>query len=160
MNGEKKTKVIRVLGRSESGKTTFIDSLIPQLKPMRVGVIKHSRHSMDNPPTTKDTGKHFASGAVLSAGIFSGGGEIFFQGEEIPLHDLIRVFEPHVDLILLEGARGWVCPTILLGEMPPESFLGDVVLNLPPKPRLSPETLAEIRRFINLFLVTRDGGKP
>ncbi len=63
-------KVIHIAGFSNSGKTTFISALIPELeKHGPVGVIKHIGHHGYSLPEGKDTTRFFEAGATASAGI-------------------------------------------------------------------------------------------
>ena len=41
--------ILSIVGRSQSGKTTFIEKLIPELKKRgyRIGTIKHAHHGFD-----------------------------------------------------------------------------------------------------------------
>ena len=63
-------KIIQVVGRSNSGKTTFIRNLIPELKKKgKVGVIKHlGDHEFGLEPG-KDTTFFFEAGADITSGI-------------------------------------------------------------------------------------------
>jgi molybdopterin-guanine dinucleotide biosynthesis protein MobB len=49
--------VLAVVGRSGSGKTTWLERLIPELKRRgwRVGAVKHTHHTFDFDPRGKDS---------------------------------------------------------------------------------------------------------
>jgi len=63
-------KIIQVSGRSNSGKTTFIRKLIPELKKIGpVGVIKHLGDHEFHLDEGKDTTLFYEAGADISTGI-------------------------------------------------------------------------------------------
>lgn len=63
-------KIIQVAGRSNSGKTTFINKLIPELKKIGpVGVIKHLGDHEYKLEEGKDTTLFFSAGADITTGI-------------------------------------------------------------------------------------------
>ena len=63
--------LITIVGHSNSGKTTLVEKLIPELKRRgyRVGTIKHTSHGFSMDRKGKDTYRHRAAGAdaVLAA---------------------------------------------------------------------------------------------
>jgi molybdopterin-guanine dinucleotide biosynthesis protein MobB len=63
-------KIIQVVGRSNSGKTTFIRNLIPELKKIgKVGIIKHLGDHDFELESGKDTTLFFEAGADIASGI-------------------------------------------------------------------------------------------
>lgn len=63
-------KIIQVAGRSNSGKTTFIRKLIPELKKIGpVGVIKHLGDHEYHLDEGKDTTLFYQAGADITTGI-------------------------------------------------------------------------------------------
>jgi molybdopterin-guanine dinucleotide biosynthesis protein B len=58
-------QIISIVGRSQSGKTTLIEKLIPALKRRghKIGTIKHSHHIFDFDKTGKDSWRHKDAGA-------------------------------------------------------------------------------------------------
>lgn len=138
--------VIRILGRSGSGKTTFIDRLIPLLAPLRIAVIKHTRHELTPPPADKDTGCHLAAGAVVSIGLSPTGSEAFWRGAPPDFELVLSVLVGKADLVLVEGARDLDLPTILLGEVPPEARVSRILSRLPAKPEMGDAVLAELKK--------------
>jgi len=63
-------KIIQVAGRSNSGKTTFIRQLIPELKKIGpVGVIKHLGDHEYHLENGKDTTHFYDAGADITTGI-------------------------------------------------------------------------------------------
>ncbi|MFZ2960802.1 MAG: molybdopterin-guanine dinucleotide biosynthesis protein MobB [Candidatus Ozemobacteraceae bacterium] len=126
--------IIRILGASGSGKTTFIDGLIPLLSPLRVAVVKHTRQELDAPSPQKDTGKHLSAGARVSIGLGKESAEVFWRGFTPTFEQVIRLLDGQVDLVIVEGARDLDLPTILLGEIPVGAITSVLLLRLPQKP--------------------------
>lgn len=103
-------------GRSNSGKTTLLLSLLPELarRQIRVGVIKHGSHfdlsSLEQPD--KDSGRLLAAGVaqmVLTSPERTV--RIEHYEEEPDLNRLAASFH-HVDLILAEGYKNSNWPKI------------------------------------------------
>jgi len=132
-------RIIRFLGRSGSGKTTLIDALVKRLSHLRIAVIKHTRHPLDPPASGKDTACHLAAGAVASAGISPGRAELFIQGGEIGIDAMIAFVADRVDLVLIEGAREYDAPTILIGDLPEGSIASNIITRLPVHPDIPPD---------------------
>lgn len=63
----KRTPMISFVGRSNSGKTTLLESLIPELRGrgLRIATIKHDVHSYETDCPGKDTWKHARAGAEV-----------------------------------------------------------------------------------------------
>ena len=57
--------LVAVVGKSDSGKTTLIEKLVPELirLGLRVGTIKHDAHSFEIDHPGKDSWRHGQSGA-------------------------------------------------------------------------------------------------
>lgn len=102
------TPIISIVGKSDSGKTSFMEELIPRLKEegIRVATIKHDVHgfTMDRPG--KDTYRHKESGAGMV--IISSPkriGLIRDVEEEYSLDRLQELYGEGFDLILTEGYK-------------------------------------------------------
>ena len=63
--------VVSVVARSQTGKTTFIEALLPELKQagLRVAVVKHHHHTSSFDTPGKDTHRMAEAGADLVLGI-------------------------------------------------------------------------------------------
>ncbi len=82
-------KVIHIAGFSNTGKTTFITELLPELEKLGpAGVIKHIGHHGYSLPEGKDTTRFFTAGAAASAGIDARKSVLLLQE-----NDLERVLE-------------------------------------------------------------------
>lgn len=105
--------VISIVGKSESGKTTLIEKLIPRLKQRgyRIGVVKHAHHGFDMDHEGKDSYRHRRAGAH-TVGVASPGQLAMvkdMRGES--LEDLIPYFAD-VDLLITEGFKRDRAPKI------------------------------------------------
>ena len=98
--------VIAIVGRSDSGKTTLITRLLPELKRrgLRVGVAKHCPHGFDLDRPGKDSWNFTEAGAD---GIFLISpkqiGLIRRVDRSVPLHLLLENYFSGLDLVILEG---------------------------------------------------------
>lgn len=99
---------------SNTGKTTYLEKLIPCLRAagLRVAVVKHDGHAfqMDRPGT--DTSRLAAAGAE-AVGIVSAGQFAWIQRETVPLEALVERITG-VDLVLTEGFKRGPYPKIAL----------------------------------------------
>jgi molybdopterin-guanine dinucleotide biosynthesis protein B len=61
--------IISIVGKSHSGKTTLLESLIAELKRRgrKVAIVKHSHHANDLDTTSKDTWRFTKAGSEISA---------------------------------------------------------------------------------------------
>ena len=94
-----------VMGWSGSGKTTFLEKLIPVLtgRGLRVAVVKHDGHGFEVDRPGKDTWRFTQAGSVATA-ISGPGGWALMSPEEITLRELIRRLPP-ADIVLVEGHK-------------------------------------------------------
>jgi len=100
--------IISIVGRSNIGKTTFIEKLIKELteKGYRIGTIKHDVHGFQLDHEGKDSYRHKASGAVTAViSSPSQVGMVKDVKEELTINDIARQYLNDVDLILTEGYK-------------------------------------------------------
>lgn len=109
--------VYSVIAWSDTGKTTYLERLIPALKEegVRAAVIKHDGHEFDIDHEGTDSAKFTAAGADIS-GIFSDSHAALMLNYPIRAEDLISLvaMSGSVDLILTEGCKKGKWPKILL----------------------------------------------
>ncbi len=104
---DKKPAVVCFVGSSGSGKTTFLEKLIPALKNLgfKVGTIKHhlGKLALDQPG--KDSFRHRLAGA--DASIIATPGEIglVMSVEQYPEVDGLLHLLKEVDIVLCEGYK-------------------------------------------------------
>ena len=105
--------VICIVGRSQTGKTTLIEKLIPVLKGRgyRIGTIKHSHHIFNFDKTGKDSWRHKDAGAETV--IIASPGKIAMvkNDPEGTLESLQKFFDD-LDLVITEGYKGAENPKI------------------------------------------------
>jgi len=100
--------VLSVVGFSGSGKTTYLEKLIPSLKNrgLRLGVIKHDAHSFEVDIPGKDSWRLTQAGADIT--VISSPEKISILekwNREEDLHRIARRLKGKVDLILTEGYK-------------------------------------------------------
>ena len=111
-------KIIQVVGRSNSGKTTFIKSLIPELKKQgRVAVIKHLGDHEFILEKGKDTTGFFNSGAEISVGIDDIKAVIAIR--KAALNTILQLLhKEQMDFVIIEGYKQQPFPRIVIGDLP------------------------------------------
>ena len=106
-------QVICIVGRSQSGKTTLIEKLIPVLKNKgyKIGTVKHSHHIFDFDKSGKDSWRHKDAGAETV--IIASPGKIAMvkNDHEGTLDSLLEYF-CDMDLVITEGYKGANRPKI------------------------------------------------
>lgn len=99
-------KRIHILGRKNHGKTTLMVELVEHLtaRGIRVGTIKHTHHAHELDTPGKDSHRHRAAGASVSAILSRSMNAVFWPPSATA--DRYAEFEPHFsdcDLVLVEG---------------------------------------------------------
>ncbi|MEW5945302.1 MAG: gephyrin-like molybdotransferase Glp [bacterium] len=102
------TPVISFVGKSDSGKTTFLEKLIPELKRrgFRVGVVKHDTHGFEIDRPGKDSHRLKSAGADVV--LISSPWKLAMVKDvagDTPLEPLVGGFMGGVDLVLTEGYK-------------------------------------------------------
>ena len=129
--------ILCFVGRSNSGKTTLIERLIPELVQAgyRVATIKHAGHGFELDTEGKDSWRHKRAGAsavmVLSKGSLAMFSDV---SDEIKVEELRdRFLDRSIDLIIAEGWKSVGYPKIVvvrdqIGEVPvsPDGLLAVV----------------------------------
>jgi molybdopterin-guanine dinucleotide biosynthesis protein B len=109
-----KPPIVAVVGKSNAGKTTYLEKLIKELKNrnVKVGTIKHDVHGFDIDKPGKDTWRHAQAGA--DAVILSSPSKIAVvkQVEQEMSLDQIAEFIFDMDIILTEGYKRSAKPKI------------------------------------------------
>ena len=110
-------KIIQVVGYSNSGKTTFIKNMIPELKKKgNVAVVKHlGDHTYTN-EEGKDTTVFFNAGADISVGIDSDKAVAAIRKNT--LDDVLgMLLDQHMDFAIIEGFKQRSFPKIVIGNL-------------------------------------------
>jgi molybdopterin-guanine dinucleotide biosynthesis protein B len=129
--------ILCFVGRSNSGKTTVIERLIPELvrAGYRVATVKHAGHGFDLDTEGKDSWRHKRAGAstvvVVSKGSLACFSDVPDQVNVEEIRD--RYVEKDIDLIIAEGWKSEGYPKIVVirdqvGEVPiaPDGLLAVV----------------------------------
>ncbi|MDO7786785.1 molybdopterin-guanine dinucleotide biosynthesis protein B [Desulforamulus aquiferis] len=100
--------MVAIVGKSNAGKTTFIEKLIKELKlrNIKVCTIKHDVHGFDIDKPGKDTWRHAKAGAdtvVISSPAKMA--MISNVSEELTLDQLAQIVSLDTDIIITEGYK-------------------------------------------------------
>jgi len=106
-------QVICIVGRSQSGKTTLIEKLIPVIKNKgyRIGTIKHSHHIFDFDKSGKDSWRHKDAGAETVI-IASPGKIAMVKNDHLGSLESLLDYFGDLDLVITEGYKGARQPKI------------------------------------------------
>lgn len=116
-------KIIQVTGRSNTGKTTFIKTLIPVLnKKGRVAVIKHLGDHDFLLEEGKDTTGFFLAGAEISAGIDTDKTVVILRNNSL---DAMLTFlkGQGMDFVIIEGFKQRSFKKIVIGNLQVEGCI-------------------------------------
>lgn len=107
--------IVSIVGKSNSGKTTLIENLIPNLKEMgyKVGTIKHDAHKFDIDHKGKDTWRMARAGAntvVITS--MEKMAMIKYIDCEKNLDEITEWLFPDVDIVITEGYKSMDKPKI------------------------------------------------
>lgn len=132
-------KIIQIVGSSNSGKTTFIKNLIPELKKKgKVAVIKHLGDHTYNIEEGKDTTAFFDAGADMSVGIDSDKAVAAIRKNT--LDDVLgMLLDQGMDFAIIEGFKQRSFPKIVIGSLTADTCI------------LSNPTVNEVTTSLNLF---------
>jgi molybdopterin-guanine dinucleotide biosynthesis protein B len=116
-------RLIGFSGKSNSGKTTLIEKLIPLLRAYgyQVNTVKHTHHEVNVDQPGKDSFRHKSAGA--SATLLASPGKIAFMSDckdPVELEGLIEKFFQPDDVVLVEGFKRYSFPQIFFHDA--ESF--------------------------------------
>jgi len=116
-------KIIQLAGRSNSGKTTFIKKLIPELNKIGpVGVIKHLGDHDYILEKGKDSTFFFEAGAHISIGIDSTKSVIAIHNDSLD-EMLSFLFRQGISFAVIEGFKKRSFKKIVLGDLKAENSL-------------------------------------
>jgi molybdopterin-guanine dinucleotide biosynthesis adapter protein len=110
--------IVCFVGRSNSGKTTFIERVIPELvrAGYKVATVKHAGHGFDLDTEGKDSWRHKQAGAssvvILSKGSMAMFADVSDQMKVEDVRD--RFLDSSYDLIIAEGWKNEGYPKIVI----------------------------------------------
>ncbi len=113
--GRRVISILSVIGRSNTGKTTFIEKLIPMLnaKNVRVATVKHHLHDFESDREGKDSYRHKKAGARIA--MIVSPQKVAFTADterELTLAELVSTYIRDVDLVIVEGFKEERAPKI------------------------------------------------
>jgi molybdopterin-guanine dinucleotide biosynthesis protein MobB len=112
-------KLIGIVGRSKSGKTTLLEHLVAALTAdgYRVGTIKHARGGFEMDRQGSDSQRHFQAGACTVVVVSEKQGQLALvtriEQEPAP-EEIVRRYFADTDIVLTEGFMRSDIPKILL----------------------------------------------
>jgi len=116
-------KIIQIVGRSNSGKTTFIKNLIPELKKKgNVAVIKHLGDHTYSIEEGKDTTVFYNAGADMSVGIDADKAIVAIRKNSLD-NVLSVLLDQGMDFAIIEGFKKRPFPKIILGSIDADSCI-------------------------------------
>ncbi|GAB7016570.1 molybdopterin-guanine dinucleotide biosynthesis protein B [Methanogenium cariaci] len=136
-------RIIHVVGRSNSGKTTFIHSLIPLLKEHgKTAVIKHLHSHYFEQAPGKDTTTHYEHGADIVIGTDPEKAIAAIRNGS--LHDMLNLLSDQgVEYTIIEGHKAESFQKVVIGDLEIE---GCVLRN--PRPE---DVLTHISEFSEVY---------
>ena len=110
-----KTPVLCIVGQSGSGKTTYIERLIPELKKRgyRLAVIKHPPHDFDVDVEGKDSWRYMQAGS--DAAVVSAPHKIAltkYVDHDLSPDELVDFVGDGLDIVIIEGFKKSDAPKI------------------------------------------------
>jgi molybdopterin-guanine dinucleotide biosynthesis adapter protein len=107
--------VVSIVGKSSTGKTTFLEKLIRELsnRGYRVATIKHSHHAISFDQPNKDSWRHAQAGAVATMTSSTTEFQIIKPvKQEMTVEELARHLGDDYDIILSEGFSRGAAPKV------------------------------------------------
>lgn len=107
--------VIAFIGQPDSGKTTLLEKLIPELRRRgyRIGTIKHHVHTFEMDKPGKDTWRHKQAGAsTVALSSPTGLGIIRDVPGDLSVAELVGRYYGDIDLVITEGYKRLGLPKI------------------------------------------------
>ena len=108
-------KILCIVGQKDTGKTTLIERLIPELQRLgyRVATVKHPPHRFELDTPGKDSYRHFHAGADATVVYGENTLALFRRLVSRPsLQQLMASHLPDIDLVLVEGHKHAPLPKI------------------------------------------------
>ncbi|MEN8134906.1 MAG: molybdopterin-guanine dinucleotide biosynthesis protein B [Thermodesulfobacteriota bacterium] len=110
-------QIIALVGKPDSGKTTLLEKLIPELnrRGYRIGTVKHHVHQFEMDRKGKDTWRHKQAGArTVALSSPTGLGIIRDVDHDHAIEELLDRYYYDVDLVIAEGYKSTALPKIEL----------------------------------------------
>ena len=145
-------KIIQIVGRSNTGKTTFIVDLIRELKAKgSVAAVKHLGHDRYAIEEGKDTTRYAEAGAGRSVGIDDEKAVTISSAPELTAV-LTELCDAGTEYCIIEGFKTIPFPRVVIGDLETE----DVVLKNPATPAEVIERLDRFEEFQTMQGVVKE----
>ena len=102
------TKILNIVGRSKSGKTTLIEKIIFELKlrGYSIATIKNTSHKVDFDSPGKDTWRHIQAGSLATALNTPDSIMIIKKiNEQDHINEILKFYNNEYDIIIIEGYK-------------------------------------------------------
>jgi molybdopterin-guanine dinucleotide biosynthesis adapter protein len=108
-----KTKIITIVGKSNSGKTTLLEKLIAYLtdKGYKIGSVKHAHDGFEMDKKGKDSWRHRKAGAFATL-VITENKIAMIKDDTAGYIEKMRVYLSDMDIILAEGFKKQPLPKI------------------------------------------------
>ena len=108
VTGGPRPALVAIVGKSDSGKTTLIEKVVPELVRLglRVGTVKHDAHSFEIDHPGKDSWRHGQAGA--EAYVIASAERLAFITRldgELPLTEIVGRYYGGFDIVVAEGYK-------------------------------------------------------
>ncbi|MFW5919092.1 MAG: molybdopterin-guanine dinucleotide biosynthesis protein B [archaeon] len=144
--------VVAITGYRDSGKTTLVERLVPELAERgSVATVKSIHHDVEIDTPGKDTHRHRSAGADAVVGLTP---SLTFQvrvegtdADTDPDDSLDRgldVLDGEYDFVVAEGFKSAAIPKILVGDIEDEAVRGDVIARVDEPRHLEPGDIADL----------------
>jgi len=122
--------IISIVGKSDSGKTTLIEKIVPELKNRgyKIGTVKHDAHRFEIDHPGKDSYRHFQAGSDTTVICSSEKMALIKRlSRSLSLDELVEKFFEDMDIVITEGYRAEDKPRIEVfrSTVPSESPCND-----------------------------------
>lgn len=164
--------IVSIVGASNSGKTTLMAKLIPELKKRgyRIGTVKHTFHGVDMDRRGKDSWRHREAGAETALLVSPGTVHLVQDLDGDELASVLPFFDG-LDLVITEGYKRADTPKIevfrrdrrnkpvCIDDRRLIAFVTDADID-PGVPRFSLEEIRALADFIETTLIHRHENRP
>jgi molybdopterin-guanine dinucleotide biosynthesis protein B len=105
--------IVSIVGKSNSGKTTLLEKLIPELTAMgyAIGTVKHAHDGFEMDTEGKDSWRHRNAGAKATL-VISDGKIALIKNESSEAVTAMKTYLSDMDLIMVEGFKRQALPKI------------------------------------------------
>ncbi len=106
--------IVSIVGHSQSGKTTLIEKLIPEMvsRGYRIATVKHTHHKVAPDQPEKDSWRHLQAGSAAVVLSSTDNVTLIKPMVDASLDDITRLLGEDYDLILAEGFKQDNAPKI------------------------------------------------